>query len=74
MTALWLRGDHYKWRAMRTAGVNERFRTGDATDWEKFEQYAADAAFDVQVRPTWRPDKALISYHNARRYFGFYEK
>ena len=38
---LWLGGDHYKWRAMRSAGINERFCTGDATDWEKFEQYAA---------------------------------
>ena len=38
--ALWLGGDHYKWRAMRSAGINERFCTGDATDWEKFEQYA----------------------------------
>ena len=41
MATLWLGGDHYKWRAMRTAGVNERFCTGDATSWEKFEQYAA---------------------------------
>lgn len=41
MAALWLGGDHYKWRAMRTAGVGERFCTGDATGWEKFEQYAA---------------------------------
>jgi glucuronate isomerase len=139
---LWLGGDHYKWRAMRSAGINERFCTGDATDWEKFEQYAAvmpkllrnplyhwshielvryfgisdrllnretargiydhcnsmlslpdfscrglmkkskvevvcttddpvdslehhmaiaaDKGFDIQVRPTWRPDKALI--------------
>ncbi len=142
MATLWLGGDHYKWRAMRTAGVNERFCTGDATPWEKFEQYAAtmpkllrnplydwshielaryfgvgdrllnpetargifdrcntllaqpdfscrglmkkskvevvcttddpvdslehhaaiadDASFDIQVRPTWRPDKALL--------------
>lgn len=142
MATLWLGGDHYKWRAMRTAGVNERFCTGDATAWEKFEQYAAtmpkllrnplyhwshielaryfgiadrllnpetargifdhcntllaqpefscrglmkkskvevvcttddpvdslehhaaiaaDASFDIQVRPTWRPDKALM--------------
>lgn len=142
MATLWLGGDHYKWRAMRTAGVNECFCTGDATPWEKFEQYAAtmpkllrnplyhwshielaryfgvsdkllnpetargiydhcnsllaqpdfscrglmkkskvevvcttddpvdslehhaaiaaDASFDIQVRPTWRPDKALI--------------
>ena len=142
IATLWLGGDHYKWRAMRTAGVNERFCTGDAPHWEKFEQYAAtmpkllrnplyhwshielaryfgisdrllnpetargiydhcnsllaqpdfscrglmkkskvevvcttddpvdslehhaaiaaDASFDIQVRPTWRPDKALI--------------
>jgi len=39
--SLWLGGDHYKWRAMRSAGIAERFCTGDATDWEKFEQYAA---------------------------------
>ena len=142
MATLWLGGDHYKWRAMRTAGVDERFCTGDAKPWEKFEQYAAtmpkllrnplyhwshielaryfgvsdrllnpetargiydhcnsllaqpdfscrglmkkskvevvcttddpvdslehhasiaaDASFDIQVRPTWRPDKALL--------------
>lgn len=40
MAALWLGGDHYKWRAMRTAGVSERFITGDAGAWEKFEKYA----------------------------------
>jgi glucuronate isomerase len=37
----WLAGDHYKWRAMRAAGVEERFITGDASDWEKFEKWAA---------------------------------
>jgi len=40
MAQIWLYGDHYKWRAMRTAGIAERFCTGDAPDWEKFEQYA----------------------------------
>ena len=40
MATLWLGGDHYKWRAMRTAGVDERFITGDASPWEKFEKYA----------------------------------
>lgn len=40
MAELWLGGDHYKWRAMRTAGVGERFCTGDATPWEKFAKYA----------------------------------
>lgn len=40
LTEIWLSGDHYKWRAMRTCGVNERFITGDASDWEKFEKWA----------------------------------
>jgi glucuronate isomerase len=40
LTAIWLDGDHYKWRAMRTNGVAERFCTGDAPDWEKFEAWA----------------------------------
>ena len=37
---LWLGGDHYKWRAMRSAGINEQFCTGDASSWEKFSKYA----------------------------------
>jgi glucuronate isomerase len=41
LAQIWLSGDHYKWRAMRTAGVSERFCTGEASDWEKFEQYAS---------------------------------
>lgn len=40
LTQIWLAGDHYKWRAMRTAGVDERFITGAASDWEKFEKWA----------------------------------
>ncbi|HLV21343.1 MAG TPA: glucuronate isomerase [Polyangiaceae bacterium] len=40
MTELWLQGDHYKWRAMRTEGVPERCITGEASDWEKFEAWA----------------------------------
>ncbi len=40
ITQIWLGGDHYKWRAMRSAGIAERFCTGDATDWEKFEKFA----------------------------------
>lgn len=41
MTEIWLGGDHYKWRLMRTAGVPERLITGDASDWEKFSAWAA---------------------------------
>lgn len=40
ITELWLGGDHYKWRAERTNGVDERYITGDASDWEKFEKWA----------------------------------
>ena len=40
LTEIWLEGDHYKWRAMRASGVDERFCTGDASDWEKFEAWA----------------------------------
>jgi glucuronate isomerase len=40
MTGIWLDGDHYKWRAMRTNGVAERLCTGDASDWEKFAAWA----------------------------------
>jgi len=41
MTEIWLGGDHYKWRLLRTAGVPERLITGDASDWEKFAAWAA---------------------------------
>ncbi len=40
ITQVWLYGDHYKWRAMRTNGVDERFITGDASDKEKFIEWA----------------------------------
>ena len=36
ISELWLSGDHYKWRAMRSAGVDEKYCTGDATGEEKF--------------------------------------
>lgn len=41
ITQLWLGGDHYKWRLMRSNGAEERLCTGDAGDWEKFEAFAA---------------------------------
>lgn len=40
ITELWLSGDHYKWRAMRSCGVEEKYCTGDATDREKFQKFA----------------------------------
>jgi glucuronate isomerase len=40
ITEVWLGGDHYKWRAMRTIGVDEKYITGDASDKEKFLKWA----------------------------------
>ncbi len=40
ITEVWLGGDHYKWRAMRSNGVEEKYITGDATDREKFQKWA----------------------------------
>ena len=48
LTQVWLYGDHYKWRAMRTNGINEKFCTGDATDYEKFEQWAATVPYTLR--------------------------
>lgn len=39
ISQIWLSGDHYKWRAMRSCGVEERYCTGDASDREKFEKF-----------------------------------
>ncbi len=40
LTQVWLYGDHYKWRAMRTNGVAEKYCTGDASDRDKFRKWA----------------------------------
>jgi len=45
LTQAWLAGDHYKWRAMRTNGIDERYVTGDASDEEKFAQWAQTVPF-----------------------------
>ena len=47
LTQIWLYGDHYKWRAMRTNGVSERFCTGDANDYEKFEKWAQTVPYTL---------------------------
>jgi glucuronate isomerase len=47
LTQIWLYGDHYKWRAMRANGVNERFCTGDASDWDKYEAWAATVPYTL---------------------------
>lgn len=47
ITELMLGGDHYKWRAMRTCGIDEKFITGDADDREKFRQWAKTITYSI---------------------------
>lgn len=49
ITELWLGGDHYKWRALRTNGVEEKYITGSETsDWEKFEKWAETVPYTMR--------------------------
>lgn len=48
MTKIWLDGDHYKWRAMRALGVDEKYCTGDASDYEKFEKWAYTVPYTLR--------------------------
>lgn len=48
LTQIWLEGDHYKWRAMRTNGIPERYCTGDADDYEKFLKWAETVPYTVR--------------------------
>jgi glucuronate isomerase len=49
MTRIWLSGDHYKWRAMRANGIEERYITGKNTsDWEKFEKWAQTVPYTMR--------------------------
>ncbi|AHJ97141.1 glucuronate isomerase [Hymenobacter swuensis] len=67
ITQVWLYGDHYKWRAMRTNGVPERYITGDASDWEKFEKWAET------VPQTVRNPLYHWTHLELQRYFGITE-
>ena len=48
ITEAWLKGDHYKWRAMRTNGISEKFITGQASDYEKFEMWAETVPYTLR--------------------------
>jgi glucuronate isomerase len=48
LTEVWLEGDHYKWRAMRTNGIPERFCTGKATPLEKFMKWAETVPYTMR--------------------------
>jgi glucuronate isomerase len=61
---IWLAGDHYKWRAMRSNGVSEKYCTGDASDWEKF------LAFARTVPQTLRNPLYHWTHLELKRFFG----
>ncbi|MFD2571630.1 glucuronate isomerase [Spirosoma soli] len=67
VTQLWLYGDHYKWRAMRTNGIDERFCTGDASDWEKFQKWAETVPYTLR-NPLYH-----WTHLELQRYFGITE-
>jgi glucuronate isomerase len=48
LTQAWLYGDHYKWRAMRTNGVEEKYCTGNAGDYEKFQKWAETVPYTLR--------------------------
>ncbi|MEA3189295.1 MAG: glucuronate isomerase, partial [Chthoniobacter sp.] len=64
---VWLAGDHYKWRAMRSDGVSEKYCTGNATPWEKFLAYART------VPQTLRNPLYHWTHLELKRYFGIDE-
>lgn len=48
LTEIWLYGDHYKWRAMRTNGIPENEITGDVSDWDKFYNWAKTVPYTLR--------------------------
>lgn len=65
ITQVWLGGDHYKWRQMRSNGVDEKYITGDGTDREKFQAWA-ETMPKLIGNPLYH-----WSHLELRRYFGY---
>ena len=65
ITQVWLGGDHYKWRQMRSNGVEERYITGDASDREKFQKWA-ETLPKLIGNPLYH-----WSHLELQRYFGY---
>lgn len=64
VTQAWLYGDHYKWRAMRTNAVPEKFITGNGTDREKFQHWAETVPYTLR-NPLYH-----WTHMELQRYFG----
>ncbi|WP_447950740.1 glucuronate isomerase [Chryseobacterium koreense] len=67
LTDVWIKGDHYKWRAMRTLGINESFITGTASDKEKFLQWGKTVPYTLR-NPLYH-----WTHLELARYFDIYE-
>lgn len=67
ITDVWINGDHYKWRAMRTLGINEKYITGEASDKDKFIQWAKTVPY------TMRNPLYHWTHLELARYFGIYD-
>ncbi len=67
ITEIWLKGDHYKWRAMRANGIGEKYITGAASDREKFDAWAATVPFTIG-NPLYH-----WTHLELQRYFGIKE-
>ena len=68
ITQAWLGGDHYKWRAMRSLGVDEKYITGkDTTDFEKFKMWARTIQYAIG-NPLYH-----WTHLELQRFFGIYE-
>ena len=65
ITQVWLGGDHYKWRQMRSNGVEEKYITGDATDREKFQKWAETLEMAIG-NPLYH-----WSHLELKKYFGY---
>lgn len=67
ITELWLAGDHYKWRAMRSFGIDEKYITGDGSSYEKFKAWAKAMPYCIG-NPLYH-----WTHLELQRYFGIYE-
>jgi glucuronate isomerase len=67
ITEVWLYGDHYKWRAMRAYGIDEKYITGDASDYEKFMAWAKVIPMTIG-NPLYH-----WTHLELQRFFGVYE-
>ncbi|TWO34650.1 glucuronate isomerase [Seonamhaeicola sediminis] len=67
LTQVWIHGDHYKWRAMRTLGIDERYITGNASDKDKFNKWAKTVPFTLR-NPLYH-----WTHLELARYFDIYD-